>query len=138
MSVDPLDILKDGIQRELNLLPKGDAPKLVAAAMELILESEVEYEGEELLLAVLQRVAKLGSIKAVAIIIEFGFPKEDVSEAITSVVHRNAELREAAEVRALTLMFEEWAEEEVKAGRMRKTVDPETGQALYQTVRDEH
>jgi hypothetical protein len=109
---------------------------VLSAAVDLADESGIEFDKTETIVAVLQRVATLGSIDAVAIMVALGCSQESCAEALRGVSERSSDVMEGMLVEGLTTVVEEWLEGEVAAGRMRKTICPETKQPLYWTVEE--
>lgn len=59
------------------------------------------------------------------------FPQEQTTEALLCLCERSEDIKEGMLVAGLTVVFEEWAEEEIAAGRMTKARCPKTGKWLY-------
>lgn len=108
----------------------------LAAAIKLIDESGVEHSINDDLVSVLGRIAELGSIDAAALMIGLGGNHQQVLEALRSIAARSKDVVDGLAHDALVTKFEEWAEQEIAAGRMTKTLDPETGRYLYRSIED--
>lgn len=122
--------LKSKIQRYT--LMDGDG--LCEAAVTLIEESGIDHEQSETIGVLLARVAALGSLDAVGIMSAIGCPEDAVVDALHSIVERSEDVSNGVAVESLAILFEDWADAQVTAGRMIRTVCPDTGRNLYQSV----
>jgi hypothetical protein len=76
-------------------------------------------------------LAAAGSIDAVAALVVMGSPDEVVIAALKSVVQRSEDAHEGVVLEGLTIVVEEWLDDEIAAGRMVATIDPATGKKIY-------
>jgi hypothetical protein len=120
------------LQSKVQHYQRLDGDQLCAASVKLIRESGIEFDEQEKIGNLLARVAALGSFDAVAIMSALGCPEEAVVDALHSVAERSDDVMNGIAVESLAILFEEWADAEAAAGRMVKTVCPETGRNLYQ------
>lgn len=96
--------------------------ELVRRCAEIVGEVEAPPEttiGEMLIMA-----AGQGSIEATAAMAAIGMPDERVLEALRAIADRSPDVCEGAQIEALAIMFEEFADEEVAAGRMTVSIGP--------------
>lgn len=126
-----LERLKEVVGQKVEMLLAAEDPLRSAAA--LITDSGIEVEDHDLVVDLLAKVAAQGSIDAVALMVALGAPERLTAQALADLVRRSPDLVEEVRVNELTRMLEEFAEEEIAAGRMTKTKDPKTGRWLYQT-----
>jgi hypothetical protein len=134
MSEQAYKSLKAALQGAITTFDRMETDDLLRAAIALVEESGVEYAQQETIPAVLRRVAELGSIDAVAIMAVMGCPLAEVTDVLRALAMRSQDVLEGIQQEALVTIFEEWAEEEIVAGRMFKTVCPTTGKTLYGSV----
>lgn len=135
MSGQAYKSMKAALESTVAKFGRMETDDLLRASIEVVKESGVEYSKEETIPAVLHRVAELGSIDAVAIMVALGCSQQQVAEALHAVVLRSEDVTQAVATESLAMMIEEWAEKEVAAGRMIRTVCPKTGENLYQSVK---
>jgi hypothetical protein len=134
MSKQAYESFKVAVIGAISKYDRMETDDLLRAAISLVDESGVEFNKQETIPAVLRRVAEEGSIDAVAIMAVMGCPLHEITDVLRAVAHRSEDVRQGIENEALVMVFEEWAEEEVAAGRMTKTVCPKTGVNLYGSV----
>jgi hypothetical protein len=83
----------------------------------------------------LGRAAEAGSLEAAAAMSVMGMTDEEVAAALVQLVQRYPDLAEAVKIGGITIVVEEWLEEEVAAGRMFITIGPK-GEKLYSSIRE--
>lgn len=134
MSEQAVKSMEAALRRLCDKYSRLETPDLLAAALAAVDESGVEYTKTETIPTVLKRLAALGSIDAVALMVVLGCPQIDVAAALRAVIDRSEDVTEGLQHAALVKLFEEWAEKEIAAGRMSKTLCPKTGVYLYHQV----
>jgi hypothetical protein len=134
MSEQAVKSMDAALRRLCGKYSRMETEDLLAAALAAIDESGIEYTEKETIPTVLKRLAELGSIDAVALMVVMGCPQNDVAQALRAMVDRSADIIEGLQQAALVKLFEDWAEGEIAAGRMSKTLCPKTGVYLYHQV----
>lgn len=134
MSEQAVQSLESALLERTRHFSRMSGDDLLKASIDLIRESDVEFTEAEKIPAILARVAAAGSIDAVAMMVAMGCAQEDVASALLQMAERSEDLMDGLMRAGLAATFEEWAEEEIKAGRMIKHICPESGKALYSTV----
>ncbi|MHC2250994.1 hypothetical protein ACVILK_000686 [Bradyrhizobium embrapense] len=131
MGEQALQSLEAALRSKVEQYSKLGYLDLVQTAIDLIDESAVEYDRTETIPVVLARLAAMGSIDAVAVMSCLGCAEDQVADALQSLSERSPDVMDGLLFVGLARVVEDWAESEVAAGRMTKTICPNTGKPLY-------
>lgn len=134
MSEQAVQSLDVALRQRVKHFGDLEGDQIAQAAVDLIEESEATFERCETIPAVLARVAALGSVDAVALMVVMGCTQEQVACALRDLAMRSEDIKDGLLVAALTAEVEEFAEGEIAAGRMTKARCPKTGAWLYSSV----
>ena len=134
MSEQAVESLQAALMERTRHFIRMDGLELLRSAVDLIRESGVEFKDRDKIPVILACVAAAGSIDAVAMMVAMGCSQDEAATALLHLAERSDDLKEGLHVAGLAAVFEEWAEQEIKAGRMTKCVCPKTGKTLYSTV----
>lgn len=128
-------IFAAALQREIETFKGLDQHAFMQALVDIVTVPECDPDPDRLMVAHLSDRAAEGSLRAVAalLVMSWSMPQleQRAHDATKAAAERSPDVIEAATLDVLTQMFEEIAEEEVAAGRMLRTVDPDTGHNLY-------
>lgn len=127
------DAMKAAVFDHVAHLRAMDTPSFVRRCGEMWRDAEALIGSDGTMGEAMERLAALGSIEACAAMAVMGVEDKRVIAALRAVAERSPDVVEGIQIEALTTIFEEWADEEVQAGRMTVTIGNE-GQKLYWTV----
>jgi hypothetical protein len=130
---DAYDAMKTAVFRHVARFRAMDTPSFVERCADMWKDAEAQIGSDGTLGEAMERLAALGSIEACAAMAVMGVGEDRVIAALRVVAERSPDVVEGMQVEALTMIFEQWADEEVAAGRMTVTLGS-NGQRLYSTV----
>jgi hypothetical protein len=128
------DAMKAALAAHVARFRAMDTPSFVKRCAAMWHDAEPEIGRGGTLGKAMERLAALGSIEACAALAVMGVGEKRVITALRAVAERSPDVVEGCKIEALAMLFEEWADEEVKAGRMTVAIG-EGGVKLYSTVR---
>lgn len=132
-STGAYDAMKAALSDQVARFRAMDTPSFVKRCVAMWVEAEAQIGSDGTIGEAMERLAALGSIEACAAMAVMGIEDERLIAAMRTVAERSPDIIEGLQIEALTAMFEEWADEEVEAGRMTVTIG-EDGKKLYWTV----
>lgn len=125
------DALRAKLNAEVDRYFAMEQDDFLAVCVALATDSGLEFDEQLTMRQIMLLLARMGSTEAVAAMVVMGAPHEDILEALQALAGRNPEIMQGIVTEQLVEMFEEFADAEVKAGRMTVTIDPATGHKLY-------
>lgn len=122
---------KHAVEHHVSRFRAMATPDFIARCMDMISEApDLDPSPEQTISELLERLARDGSIEAAAALAVMGVDEQRLIALLRGLLERSPDAVEGCQVEALVIMFEEWADEEVAAGRMTVTVGPD-GKKLY-------